>query len=137
PAATASDARARSTSRSGPATAAPKSETGSAMSAVLVNGVRRASIRPVVGAPRVRASSMTTIVTPSSTTSPGSPSGRGRRPYTSGDDELDARLRDVVATLDTPDSELVFEILATATRLAGGPISRLDRKIANSALKEM
>jgi uncharacterized protein (TIGR00730 family) len=42
-----------------------------------------------------------------------------------------------VATLDTPDSELVFEILATATRLAGAPISRLDRKIANSALKEM
>jgi uncharacterized protein (TIGR00730 family) len=42
-----------------------------------------------------------------------------------------------VATLDTADSELVFEILATATRLAGAPISRLDRKIANSALKEM
>jgi hypothetical protein len=80
---------------------------------------------------------MATTVTPPSTTSPGSPSGRGRRPYTSGDDELDARLRDVVATLDTPDAELVFEILATATRLAGGPISRLDRKIANSALKEM
>ena len=64
-------------------------------------------------------------------------SGRGRRAYTSGNEELDARLRDLVASLDTTDSELVFEILATATRLAGGPITRLDRKIANSALKEM
>jgi len=39
--------------------------------------------------------------------------------------------------LATTDSELVFEILATATRLAGASVSRLDRKIANSALKEM
>jgi hypothetical protein len=69
---------------------------------------------------------------------PNAPSpGRGRRAYTSGNEELDARLRDLVASLDTTDSELVFEILATATRLAGGPITRLDRKIANSALKEM
>ena len=63
--------------------------------------------------------------------------GRTRRAYTSGDEALDAKLREIVAALDGSDSELVFEILATAVRLAGGPITRLDRKIVNSALKEM
>jgi uncharacterized protein (TIGR00730 family) len=80
---------------------------------------------------------VTTAADPSSTPPAAPAPGKGRRAYSSGNDDLDARLRDVVATLETTDPELLFEILATATRLAGGSVSRLDRKIANSALKEM
>lgn len=60
-----------------------------------------------------------------------------RPPYTSGDPEIDARLRELVEGLDQVDAQLVFEMLATAIRLAKDPITRLDRKIAASALKEM
>ncbi|MGH2720465.1 MAG: TIGR00730 family Rossman fold protein [Actinomycetota bacterium] len=80
---------------------------------------------------------MTSAAEPSPNPPAPPPPGKGRRAYTSGSEELDARLRELVAGLDTTDPELLFEILATATRLAGGSVSRLDRKIANSALKEM
>ncbi|MGI8427670.1 MAG: TIGR00730 family Rossman fold protein [Actinomycetota bacterium] len=60
-----------------------------------------------------------------------------RHPYSSGDPAIDARLRELVAGLDAVDAELVFEMMATAMRLAKDPIGRLDRKIANTALKEM
>lgn len=42
-----------------------------------------------------------------------------------------------VGDFDPIDAQLVFEMMATAIRLARDPISRLDRKIANTALKEM
>lgn len=58
-------------------------------------------------------------------------------PYSSGDSEIDERLRDLVQGYDPQDAQLVFEMMATALRLARDPISRLDRKIANTALKEM
>ncbi|MEO7804174.1 MAG: TIGR00730 family Rossman fold protein [Actinomycetota bacterium] len=57
--------------------------------------------------------------------------------FSSGDPVLDARLRELVDKLDPVDAQLVFDMLATAMRLANDPISRLDRKIASSALKEM
>lgn len=57
--------------------------------------------------------------------------------FSSGDLELDARLRELVDKLDPVDAQLVFDMLATAMRLANDPISRLDRKIVSSALKEM
>jgi uncharacterized protein (TIGR00730 family) len=60
-----------------------------------------------------------------------------RRPYGSGGTELDQKLRAVVEELGVDDSDLTFEMLATAVRLAREPVSRLDRKIANAALKEM
>ncbi|MBI4728533.1 MAG: TIGR00730 family Rossman fold protein [Acidobacteria bacterium] len=62
---------------------------------------------------------------------------RRRRPYSSGDADLDERLRALVEDLAAEDRDLAFEILATAARLARDPVSRLDRKLANSALKEM
>jgi uncharacterized protein (TIGR00730 family) len=60
-----------------------------------------------------------------------------RRSYTSGGDELDSRLRAVIDELHVEDPDLAFEMLATAVRLAREPVTRLDRKIANAALKEM
>lgn len=44
---------------------------------------------------------------------------------------------ELVGDFDPIDAQLVFEMMATAIRLAKDPISRLDRKIANTALKEM
>jgi uncharacterized protein (TIGR00730 family) len=66
-----------------------------------------------------------------------SPRRAARRPYGSGGAELDQKLRAVVEELGVDDSNLTFEMLATAVRLAREPVSRLDRKIANAALKEM
>jgi len=57
--------------------------------------------------------------------------------YTTGDPYVDERLREMVAGLDSFDAQMVFEMMTTALALAKDPISRLDRKIANSALKEM
>lgn len=57
--------------------------------------------------------------------------------YTTGDPQVDERLREMVSELPATDAQLVFEMMASALALAKGPISRLDRKIANSALKEM
>ncbi len=57
--------------------------------------------------------------------------------YSTGDEQVDQRLRELVEDLSPGDAQLVFEMMATALRLAKDPISRLDRKIANTALKEM
>jgi uncharacterized protein (TIGR00730 family) len=56
---------------------------------------------------------------------------------TTGDPLVDERLREMVAELPPGDAQLVFEMMKSALALAKDPISRLDRKIANSALKEM
>lgn len=63
--------------------------------------------------------------------------GSKRHLYSTGDAELDVKLRELIVGLEPIDAQLVFELMATALRLAQDPISRLDRKIANSALKEM
>lgn len=60
-----------------------------------------------------------------------------RRAFSTGDPETDARLRALVEDLPPEDANLVLDTLSTAIRLARDPISRLDRKIANTALKEM
>lgn len=60
-----------------------------------------------------------------------------KRAYSTGDDLVDERLRELVADLSPADAQLVFELMTTALRLAKDPVSRLDRKIANTALKEM
>jgi uncharacterized protein (TIGR00730 family) len=59
------------------------------------------------------------------------------RRYSTGDEQVDQRLRELVEDLSPGDAQLVFEMMTTALRLAQDPISRLDRKIANTALKEM
>lgn len=60
-----------------------------------------------------------------------------KKPLTTGDADVDSRLHELVAELDPYDAQLVFELMASALSLAKDPISRLDRKIANTALKEM
>ena len=60
----------------------------------------------------------------------------GGMKYGSGDAELDRELRTILETY-APGDDLMFEMLATVMRMARDPISRLDRKLANSALKEM
>ncbi|MFN2642788.1 MAG: TIGR00730 family Rossman fold protein [Actinomycetota bacterium] len=62
---------------------------------------------------------------------------RKRRPYSTGDVDLDTRIHALVDEVAEKDRDLVFEIITTAVRLARDETSRLDRKIANSALKEM
>ncbi len=57
--------------------------------------------------------------------------------YTTGDPKVDERLREMVAELNPSDAQMVFEMMTSALELAKDPISRLDRKIANTALKEM
>ena len=58
--------------------------------------------------------------------------------YRTGDPELDQRLADLIAELgDIHDSDLVFELLVSAVRLARERVSRGDLKMANAALKEM
>jgi hypothetical protein len=51
--------------------------------------------------------------------------------------ELQALLRDYLGDLKGPDAELAEEIVATALKLGREQVSRLDRKIVNSSLKEM
>jgi uncharacterized protein (TIGR00730 family) len=63
--------------------------------------------------------------------------GRQLRRYSVGDAELDAKLEALVAELKPEDPRLTYELLVTAVKLAGEPITRLDRKIINVALKEM
>lgn len=64
-----------------------------------------------------------------------------RRPYSTGDRDLDRRLTALVdelgAELAPPDARLTFELLVTAVRMAQEPLSRLDRKLINASLKEM
>ncbi|HEX2178532.1 MAG TPA: TIGR00730 family Rossman fold protein [Actinomycetota bacterium] len=57
--------------------------------------------------------------------------------YSTGDPYVDERLRDMVSDLSPYDAQMVFEMMTSALALAKDPISRLDRKIANTALKEM
>lgn len=57
--------------------------------------------------------------------------------YTTGDPQVDERLWEMLSELPVSDAQLVFEMMTTALALAKDPISRLDRKIANTALKEM
>ncbi|HLF70439.1 MAG TPA: TIGR00730 family Rossman fold protein [Actinomycetota bacterium] len=61
----------------------------------------------------------------------------GRGVYSSGDPIIDQQLRALVGDMDPQDADLVFELLATSIRLGKDPVSRLDRKVAASALKEM
>jgi uncharacterized protein (TIGR00730 family) len=64
--------------------------------------------------------------------------GQRRRPLRpTGDDELDARLAAFVGRLDPVDQRIALESLSTLLQLAHDGVSRLDRKIANTALKEM
>jgi uncharacterized protein (TIGR00730 family) len=60
-----------------------------------------------------------------------------RRAYSTGDPEVDRRIRALVAEFGGKDPDLAFEIIATALRLSKDDVGRLDRKIVNSALKEM
>jgi uncharacterized protein (TIGR00730 family) len=64
-----------------------------------------------------------------------------RRRYSTGDEELDRRLTDLIdeigGELAEPDARLAFELMVTAARLAREPLSRLDRKLLNASLKEM
>ena len=58
--------------------------------------------------------------------------------YRTGDPELDQKLADLIAGLgDIHDSDLVFELMVSAVRLARERVSRGDLKMANAALKEM
>ncbi|MDQ3646372.1 MAG: TIGR00730 family Rossman fold protein [Actinomycetota bacterium] len=50
---------------------------------------------------------------------------------------MDALVQDAVRDLAPADRRLALEIIATAMKLAGEQVTRLDRKIVNSALKEM
>jgi len=60
-----------------------------------------------------------------------------RRAYSTGDAEVDEKIRELVASFGGQDPDLAFEIIATALRLSRDDVGRLDRKIVNSALKEM
>lgn len=62
-----------------------------------------------------------------------------RRPrYRTGDSELDAAVSDLVARADGgPNADLVYEMIATAVRLARDGTDRGDLKVANAALKEL
>jgi uncharacterized protein (TIGR00730 family) len=51
--------------------------------------------------------------------------------------ELEALVQSYVDDLPGPDAELAREIVMTALKLAREQVSRLDRKIVNTALKEM
>ena len=58
--------------------------------------------------------------------------------YRTGDPELDQRIADLIAALgDVHDTDLVFEMIVSAVRLARDRANRGDMKIANAALKEM
>lgn len=65
------------------------------------------------------------------------PSKPPRRVYGTGDPALDAELLALVEKIGSPDPKLTFEMLVTAARVSREPLSRLDRKLINVALKEM
>src|SRR5260370_38439013 len=62
-----------------------------------------------------------------------------RRQYSTGDAELDHRLTALVEELKLApvDARSTYELLVTAIRMAGEPLSRLDRKLINASIKEM
>ena len=58
--------------------------------------------------------------------------------YRTGDDTLDAEVAALVEQVSDPaDADLIFELVASALRLARDSADRGDLKIANAALKEM
>ena len=58
--------------------------------------------------------------------------------YRTGDDALDAEVAELVQRVSKPDdADLIFELVASALRLARDGADRGDLKIANAALKEM
>jgi uncharacterized protein (TIGR00730 family) len=65
------------------------------------------------------------------------PQQRKRRAYSTGAQDIDERVRALVDEFGGKDPDLAFEIIATALRLSKDDVGRLDRKIVNSALKEM
>jgi uncharacterized protein (TIGR00730 family) len=61
-----------------------------------------------------------------------------RRPrYRTRDSELDAAIADLVEQAGAENSDLVFELIVSAVRMARDNADRGDLKIANAALKEM
>jgi uncharacterized protein (TIGR00730 family) len=61
-----------------------------------------------------------------------------RRPrYRTGDPELDAAIGELVEKAGAENSDLVFELVVSAVRMARDHADRGDLKIANAALKEM
>ena len=62
---------------------------------------------------------------------------RRRRAYSTGTSEIDERIRALIEDFGGIDPDLAFEIIATALRLSKDDVGRLDRKIVNSAIKEM
>jgi uncharacterized protein (TIGR00730 family) len=65
------------------------------------------------------------------------PQNKRRRAYSTGNADVDDKVRELVAEFGGKDPDLAFEIIATALRLSRDDVGRLDRKIVNSALKEM
>ncbi|MFY9586650.1 MAG: TIGR00730 family Rossman fold protein [Actinomycetota bacterium] len=65
------------------------------------------------------------------------PESRRRRAYSTGSATVDEKVRALVEEFGGHDPDLAFEIIATALRLSKDDVGRLDRKIVNSALKEM
>lgn len=63
--------------------------------------------------------------------------GSRRRPLTTGDAQLDELLNNFVAELPDWDRDLALEIVHSALKLARDQVTRLDRKIVNSTLKEL
>jgi uncharacterized protein (TIGR00730 family) len=58
--------------------------------------------------------------------------------YRTGDEELDTKIADLVASLgDVRDSDLIFELVVSSLRFAMDRAQRGDLKMANAALKEM
>jgi uncharacterized protein (TIGR00730 family) len=58
--------------------------------------------------------------------------------YRTGDEELDAKIADLVASLGpVRDSDLIFELVVSSLRFAMDRAQRGDLKMANAALKEM
>ena len=58
--------------------------------------------------------------------------------YRTGDADLDERITALIDSLGPiDDADLIFEMIASAVRLASEPANRGDLKVANAALKEM
>src|SRR6266851_5077862 len=70
---------------------------------------------------------------------PTRPRAGTRRLYSTGDADIDRRLTALVEELKLApvDARSTYELLVTAIRMAGEPLSRLDRKLINASIKEM
>jgi uncharacterized protein (TIGR00730 family) len=53
------------------------------------------------------------------------------------DEELEKQIKELLAETEIKDYKLAVSIIKTAVKLSGDSISRLDRKIVNTSLKEM